>query len=77
MFHYNNAEDGYGGAIFAEDNVKIDRCDFNENYACGDGGAICTDTVTFSNSVSTFDDNHVGLGQGGAIWTRMITNSEV
>ena len=73
---YNKAEDGSGGAIDADHNVKIDDCTFCGNHAADTAGAIYTESITFLSN-AMFKENEAGYGCGGAIWTCEITNSEV
>ena len=56
-----------GGAIRCKDDLTVDNCTFNKNYAYDYGGAISADTLALK-GYSFFDSNTAYDNQGGAIW---------
>ena len=73
----NHAKNGYGGGIYTLHNIKVDNCSFDFNQASESGGAINTNSITFTKTNSFFHENSAYYGAGGAIWTQEITNTEV
>jgi predicted outer membrane repeat protein len=67
-FTSNLANDGYGGALFASDQLVVKGSEFTENVASKRGGAIAVSTSRAKILDSTFDGNSAD-DYGGAIAT--------
>lgn len=76
-FEENEAQLSSGGAISADNNVKVDNCNFDRNKAMYYGGAIRSGSITFTDEPSIFSGNKASYGMGGAISVNTITNDVV
>ena len=71
----NKLNDCDGGAVHSKAPLLINHCDFRNNYAADNGGAIyATNGITWVSTPSNFVENTAYKGKGGAIYTNVFNN---